>query len=99
MRWMTALTVFLLLSLSPPVPARDADCPEQGECRDCHQAPVEGAHAGLDCRDCHGRDAVFLKKPSARSAGARGCLHCHPESRGVLKGPMATRQIEKQVVR
>lgn len=100
MRWMIALIVLLGLSINSPVPARNNECPEKGDCSRCHQTLVEGAHAELSCPDCHGRppDPGFFTQPSASSCGAVTCLNCHPESAGILQGPMASRKTEKQVV-
>lgn len=83
--------IALLLPIATNVHADDG-------CRVCHAVELRGIHAGLDCASCHGEDAGQRPPGAALSATAIYCQECHPDTLGVLHGPMAHRQAEQDFV-
>jgi len=86
-----AFLVLLLSGLLSPAVADDS-------CRSCHQVNLGGAHAEIACTACH-EPGLEIPHPGPMSAGMeQRCQACHEESAGVMHGPMALRQAEKEFV-
>lgn len=68
-----------------------------GNCSVCHQVNLRGSHAGLECASCHAPVAGRCSTDQIPEI-VQQCQSCHEGTLGVLHGPMARRQAEKDFV-
>ena len=88
MPWIIVFSVLVLLCSEGPVIAATVSEPIQ----------LEGVHAQLACRDCHGGDASLTPQPSSLGVRASGCTGCHQGYDQIFDQAMTTRRAEKQFV-
>jgi len=67
-------------------------------CAVCHRVSVQGKHANLPCRSCHGDDVDTLFKPASAENRAAGCVGCHRGYAALFDHAMATKSRERQFV-
>ena len=78
----------------PILRAESGGTPEK-PCLSCHKGVrTDPAHAGLACESCHADGKMHAKAPE----DPKTCLGCHSGYEGILKGPMATRRNEEEIV-
>ncbi|WP_321394007.1 selenite/tellurite reduction operon b-type cytochrome iron-sulfur cluster-binding subunit ExtO [uncultured Desulfuromusa sp.] len=87
MFWTIVLSVLLLL------------CSEtSGTAEASRMIQLEGVHAELACRDCHGSDPALTPRPSSLAVRANGCTGCHQGYDQIFDQAMTTRTAEKKFV-
>ena len=88
MSWTIVLSVLIFLCSEFPVNAVAATGSIQ----------LEGVHAKLTCRDCHGEEPSLTPRPSSLAVRANGCTGCHQGYDQIFDQAMTTRLAEKHYV-
>lgn len=88
MSWTIVLSVLIFLCSEFPVSAVAAT----------ESIQLEGVHAKLTCRDCHGENPSLTPRPSSLAVRANGCTGCHQGYDQIFDQAMTTRLAEKHYV-
>jgi len=88
MSWTIVLSVLIFLCSEFPLSAVAAK----------ESIQLEGVHAKLACRDCHGEKPSLTPHPSSLAVRASGCTGCHQGYDRIFDQAMTTRLAEKHYV-